>query len=117
MFVYGISCKPSHLVDLPPRTDADYYTEYGLLVFTAYVKPACIKNHGPLLTAHFIQAAKRLIENADRVIEVDLEHPFITEDEDAAVKVLKQLSPESQLAWYSIPRVATAETSPQMIIG
>ena len=117
MFVYGISCKPSHLVDLPPRTDADYYTEYGLLVFTSYVKPACIQNHRSYLTSHFIAAAKRLIENANRVFEVDLEHPYITEDEDAAVKVLQQLSPESRLTWYSIPHVATPDSGPQIIIS
>ena len=116
MFVYGIRCNPLHLVDLPHGTDADYYTEHGLLVFSSYAKPACIQNHGSQLTPNFIEAAKRLIENYKSVIEVDCEHPYITEAEDAAVRVLQELAPGSQLAWYSIPRVVTAANSPQMII-
>ena len=103
MFVYGISCKPAHLVDLPPRTEADYYKEHSLLVFSSYAKPACIRNYGPTLSTYFLDKAKQLIENTNRLIEVDLEHPYITEDEDAAVKVLQQLSPDSRLAWFSIP--------------
>jgi hypothetical protein len=103
MFVYGISCKSAHLVDLPPRTEADYYKEHSLLVFSSYAKPACIRNYGPTLTPYFLHKAKQLIENTNRLITVDLEHPYITEDEDAAVKVLQQLSPESHLSWYSIP--------------
>jgi len=116
MFVYGIRCNPVHLVDLPQGTDADYYTEFGVLVFPSYTKPACIRNSGDKLNAHFLAAAQRLIENYNGMVEVELEHPYITEDEDAAVKVLQGLAPGSEPTWYNIPRVVTPENSPQMMV-
>jgi len=117
MFVYGIRCNPVHLVDLPQGTDADYYTEFGILVFPSYSKPACLRNNSETLTAHFIDATKRLIEHSNGLSEVELEHPYITEDEDAAVKILQSLAPGSQLAWYNIPRVVTSENAPQMVVS
>jgi hypothetical protein len=116
MFVYGIVCAPAHLTDLPADTVADYYTEHTLLVFPSYTRPAVLCSSGTQLSPYFLQNAKRLIENAHARCEMELEQPFITEEEDAAVRVIQGLIPGSLPTWYNIPRVVTPETSPQLMV-
>jgi hypothetical protein len=49
---------------------------------------------------------KRIVEGQRRVQQMDLEHPYISEAEDAAVKVINDAIPNSSLSWYYVPMVA-----------
>jgi hypothetical protein len=106
MLVYGIRCAPSEISSLPKDTVADYYTDYGLLVFPTYTKPLAVEAHH-YLTPRFWANVKRVTENQRRIIAMEFEHPYITEAESAAVKVLQDAIPSSALNWYSVPVVAS----------
>ena len=103
MFVYGIRCNSAIVVTLPNTTDADYYMEHELLVFPSYSRPSCVRNHGPMLTKHFLADLKRIVERPDTVHELDLEEPFLEEEEDALVRRVRSVLPGSAPAWYHIP--------------
>ena len=106
MFVYGFKCNPSDLHALPRGTIADYYMEYGLLVFPAYSKPTTLQANGRLTPEFWDQVSRTLA--ATKPIAVQLEHPFITEAEDAAVKAI----PTADLDWYHVPRIVTPDMAP-----
>jgi len=105
MLVYGIRCAPNEVSALPKETVADYYMDYGLLVFPSYSKPLTLTAHNNL-SVRFWAAVKRIVEGQRRVQQMDLEHPYITETEDAAIKVIKEAIPTSSLSWYYVPMVA-----------
>ena len=102
MFVYGIRCAPADLTDLPSGATADYYLDYGLLVFPAYTRPTCVKGK---LTPEFWSRVRRVVSN--RVHNVELEHPYLTDDEGEVVSALKYLYPLTGPDWFHIPVVAT----------
>lgn len=102
MLVYGIRCAPIDLAGLPEGATADYYMDYGLLVFSEYTRPTCIKSHGHL-TPRFWNEVQRTIGSPEKPHEVDLEEPYITEDEDAVIKVLNEAYPGTGPAWYYVP--------------
>ena len=106
MFVYGFKCNPSDLHALPRGTIADYYMEYGLLVFPAYSKPTTLQANGRL-TPEFWDTVSRTL-SATKPVAFQLEHPFITEAEDAAVKAI----PTAYLDWYHVPRIVTPDMAP-----
>ncbi len=106
MFVYGFKCNPSDLHALPRGTIADYYVEYGLLVFPAYSKPTTLQANGRL-TPEFWDTVSRVLA-ATKPVAFQLEHPFITEAEDAAVKAI----PTAELDWYHVPRIVTPDMAP-----
>ena len=72
-------------------------------MFTAHTLPAAVRNHGPVLTEKFINKMKRMVETPRAVYEVEIEHPYISEEDDAAVKALQAVTPGALPAWYYIP--------------
>ncbi len=103
MFVYGVRCSPVDLSSLPPNAKADYYMDYGLLVFTAYTRPSSVDANGNL-GPRFWSEVDRMSNH--KVFEVILEHPYISDDEDAVVNALRACYPGLEPTWYHVPRVA-----------
>jgi hypothetical protein len=99
MLVYGIRCSASDLFSLPCNAEADYYSDYGILVFPSYSRPTVIKAHGTL-TPLFWNAAKSILERPTAVQDVDLEQPYITDAEAAIVNALN-----GKTYWYHVPRI------------
>ncbi len=104
MLVYGIRCSPSDLVNLPSDATADYYLDYSLLVFPYYTKPTAINSHG-YLSNRFWNMAKRVIQYSGSVSELDLEQPWITDEESDVVTALQQAYPDIRPNWYYVPKV------------
>jgi hypothetical protein len=101
MFVYGIRCSPSDLLGLPSGAVADYYMDYSLLVFPAYTRPGLLQSSG-YLTPDFWNRVRKMISGNVHV--VDREHPWISPEEDAVVRALREQYPAIQTEWYSVPR-------------
>jgi hypothetical protein len=102
MLVYGIRCPPQILSQLPPVA-ADYYLDWQLLTFPAYTRPTLLDARGHL-SSRFWSEVQRTLEQSTRIHDVDLEHPYITDDEDLAVRVILGKLPLTGLAWYYVPR-------------
>jgi len=103
MLIYGIRCSPDDLSNLPSTTVADYYLDYGLLVFPGYSKPTTIQAHGSL-TPRFWAEVNQILSNPKKVHVLEHEHPYITESEDSAVKYLEdQGHPPPE--WYYVPHL------------
>jgi hypothetical protein len=103
MFVYGVRCAPADLVDLPADAEADYYMDFGLLVFPTYTRATCIHSHGRLSPA-FWDRVKSFVEDPTRPRSVDLEHPWITGGEDAVIRALQEYYPGLDAGWYHVPQ-------------
>jgi hypothetical protein len=101
MFVYGIRCSPSDLLGLPSGAIADYYMDYSLLVFPCYTRPGVLQSYG-YLTPDFWKRAGKMIGGNVHVVE--REHPWISPEEDAVVRVLREQYPAIQTEWYYVPR-------------
>ena len=116
MFVYGIRCAPNDLLGLPADATADYYMDYGLLVFPAYSRATCIRAHGTHgLTQEFWQRARLLLQfPAKTHCASEMEHPWISEAESEVVKSLQEFYPDLQANWYYVPRTvsSTQESDP-----
>jgi len=111
MLVYGIRCAPADLTNLPSDAIADYYMDYGLLVFPEYTRPLAVASHG-YLNARFWERAKLAVEQPTRCRVVDnLEHPWITDEENDVLVALRQYYPNIQTEWYNVPQVAVHEPS------
>ena len=108
MLVYGIRCSPHDLFNFsgPLQTNADYYTDYSLLVFPGYTKGLCLHSHGSL-TPEFWDSTRRVIEKPQRVRVMDFEQPYLTEHESAVVAALQESYPTVQPDWYYVPLVHT----------
>jgi len=102
MLVYGIRCSPSDLFGIRVQANADYYTDYSLLVFPGYTKPLCLDSHGAL-TSEFWSTMRRVIEQPKQVRVMDFEQPYITEAEAAVVSSLQVSYPGLQPDWYYVP--------------
>jgi len=111
MLVYGIRCGLADLIGLPENTLADYYMDYGLLVFPDYSKATCIQNYGDQLNQNFFDNLKRVVEGADKVYEIDLEQPYITEKEDVVVKRIQETTPGVLPCWYHVPKIAATPSA------
>lgn len=107
MFVYGVRCAPLDLQHLP-EASADYYMDYGLLVFPEHTRATCVKNHGRL-TPQFWASVKRIVENPMKPHQVDLEDPYLEEPEAAVVEALRDAYPSTSAAWYYVPRAVIQE--------
>lgn len=107
MFVYGVRCAPLDLQDLP-EASADYYMDYGLLVFPTHIRATCVNSHG-YLTDRFWSSVKRIIENPMKPHQVDLEHPYLEESEAAVVDAIRDAYPSTGAAWYYVPRAIPHE--------
>lgn len=103
MLVYGIRCSPNDLFTVPMKTNADYYTDYSLLVFPGYTKGLCLDSHGTL-TSEFWGTVRRLVEQPNRVRVMDFEQPYLTEEEASVVLALQEAYPGLQPDWYYVPK-------------
>jgi hypothetical protein len=105
MLVYGIRCSPADLPALPASdARADYYLDYGLLIFPDYTRTTCVNSHGNI-TAAFWDKVARIVGSPRQPHEVSHEHPYITEDEDEVVHTLQDSYPTLQPTWYYVPQV------------
>ena len=107
MLVYGVRCAPNDLLNLPADAEADYYLDYGLLVFPSYTKGTVLRSHSSTLQPSFWRRVARLIENPLKPYEEELEQPFITDGEAAVVAALRESYPTLQSNWYYVPKVVT----------
>lgn len=114
MFVYGIRCAPNDLLGLPSDAEADYYMDYGLLVFPAYTcSTSLCANRRNGLTADFWQRARLLLQFPNKThCASEIEHPWISEGESAVVKSLQEFYPGLQANWYYVPRTFTQSSDP-----
>jgi hypothetical protein len=89
MYVYGIPCDAEH-------AGAAYLSAYGLLIFPAYTQPTCVQNHTmEALNPRFLKQFQAIVDHKGP-LRVDLEDPYITEEEYALVKKLGACS------WYYV---------------
>ena len=100
MLVYGIRCKPEQLVNLPSEASADYHVEHNLLVFPSYTRPLTLNSNGHL-TKQFWDEFNAIIHG--RTWVVDREHPYITEEEFAILRAIKEISPLTTTDWFYLP--------------
>lgn len=108
MLVYGIRCEQSNLATLPKDTVADYYIDYGLLVFPAFSKPTCITTRGSRITSDFLHTMRLLVEQSKSVIAMDFEHPYLSEQDATTVKAIQNVAGSHvKPDWYHVPRLAT----------
>lgn len=103
MLVYGIRCNSATVVSLPNTTNADYYMEHELLVFPSYNRSTCIRNYGSTLTQRFLADFKRIAETPDTVHSMELEDPYITEEESALIQTVQASLPSARAGWYYLP--------------
>ena len=108
MFVYGIRCPVTFLPRLPEGIKADYYMEYGLLVFPNYTQPTGLRSHLKQMTPEYIELCRRVIEcQPTDAIEMDrLEHPYLTSEEADAVWAVKTEMPEVDSCWFHVKTLA-----------
>ena len=109
MFVYGISCPVTTIQYIAQNTRADYYMEYGILIFPEFTTASYIQNHNNTNMSEntiFQQLCKVVIENKMVATKVIREHPYLTESADDAVWKIREHNPTSDLSWYYVPRVA-----------
>jgi len=112
MLVYGVRCAPNDLLNLPADAEADYYLDYGLLVFPSYTRGTVLRSYGSKIHPSFWRRVARLIEEPLKPYEDDREQPFITDGEAAVVAALRESYPTLQANWYYVPKVASVATTP-----
>lgn len=115
MFVYGIRCAPADLMAIYERIPqgsaaADYYMDYGLLIFPEYTRPSFIQAHAGL-TDTFWNRVRRVVEAPNRPHTVELEHPWISDSQSHVVRIIKDAYPSTDTDWYYVPAVAAATPS------
>lgn len=104
MFVLGINCNN----DIVHRISAtDYYVNNGVLIFPRFTRSVTISTHGRKPTDVFWHAATKIITN--RFHAVDIELPWISEDEEKMVKTIQETEPGAYVSWYYMP---TPESNP-----
>lgn len=115
MFVYGIRCAPADLSYLPESATADYYIDYGLLIFPHYTRAGCISaevagGSGSGLTPAFWNAVKLLVEDPIRPHRVShyKQNATLSDGETTVLHEIQRAFPMTEAAWYNVPKVATA---------
>jgi glycerol kinase len=99
MLVYGIRCNLSDVdSQLVAAAGAEYNEKHGLLLFPAYAKPGYFENNRTNLNRRFIETIQRVLEAKDKAHVIDLEQPYISEEEDAIVKAVRGVT-----NWYYLP--------------
>jgi hypothetical protein len=115
MYVYGIPCSPQDLFGLPANANADYYMDYGLLIFPAYTKPTSFVSRGPDITPAFWSRVKKFVEEPFQARVVDLEHPYISTEEYDVVRALQQKYPTATTYWFYLPKVVNKNAPQHMM--
>ena len=115
MLVYGIRCDKNVLSQLPKDTVADYYTNYGMLVFPAYSRPTVLDAQGHL-SPTFWHSTRLVLQNPSQVFAMDLEQPFVSDAESAAIKIIQTTNSELP-DWYHVPLVVTPDMSPTIVVA
>jgi hypothetical protein len=100
MFVYGVRCNPNQLRNISGSVQADYYIDYGILVFPHYTKTSGLDSHG-ILGPYFWGQAKQMIEHPSTVVSMDFEHPWITDEEQ---DILTSMPHSAQASWFYVPK-------------
>jgi hypothetical protein len=116
MYVYGIPCSPNDLFGLPANANADYYMDYGLLIFPAYTKPTSFRSHGPEIQPDFWSHVKKFVEAPFQARVVDLEHPYISTEEHEVVVALKRKYPTLDTYWFYLPKVVNKNAPQNMVV-
>jgi hypothetical protein len=101
MYVYGIHCAPADLQTIPLIAEADYFMDYGLLVFPQYSKPVFLTTRGRTPSANFW--ADVAIVAKRKIVPVSREDPYITDEEEEMVKAIQEIHPYSDLQWFYVP--------------
>ena len=109
MFVYGIRCAPNDLMGLPADANADYYLDYGLLVFPTHTKASFLRAHSQGgLNADFWQRVRLMLQfSAKTHCVTHMEQPWLSDEESAVVSALQEFYPGLQADWYYVPRTVT----------
>lgn len=109
MYVYGIRCAPCDLSGLPENAQADYYMDYGLLVFPTYTRASCIRSYGKRLGTGFWTQARLMLQYPMKShCAAYLEHPWLAREETSVVAALREFYPGLEANWYYVPRTVTA---------
>jgi hypothetical protein len=113
MFVYGIRCAPADLMSVFSRlpqgsTEADYYVDYGMLVFPQYTRPSVVQAHSGL-SPEFWDSVSRIVQTPGRPHTVQMEHPWITDQQSLIVRIIKEAYPSADTDWFYVPTVATTQ--------
>ena len=126
MFVYGIRCAPADLLAIASRlrqggchptaeeaggTEADYYMDYGILVFPQYTRPSVVQAHAGL-TPQFWSRVRRIVETPGRPHAVEMEHPWISDEQADVVRVIKDAYPTADTDWFYVPAVSNTPPVP-----
>ena len=112
MFVYGVRCAPNDLMGLPADANADYYMDYGLLVFPQHTQPTTLQAPGGRLTSDFWHQARLVLAFPHKTHRAThLEQPWLSEGEGAVVTALQEFYPGLQADWFYVPRTASAATA------
>ena len=96
MYVYGIPCDSAYAGSSDAeQAGATYLSTYGLLIFPTYTQPTCAQNHTMgSLNPRFLDQFQAIVDN--KILRVDLEDPYISEEEYALVKKIGICS------WYYV---------------
>ncbi len=107
MFVYGVRCAPNDLMGLPADANADYYMDYGLLVFPQHTRATTLTAPAGRLTADFWHQVRLVLEFPAKTHRAAaIEQPWLSDEEGAVVTALQQFYPGLQADWYYVPRTA-----------
>ena len=114
MFVYGVRCAPNDLLGLPANATADYYLDYGLLVFPTHTRASYLQNtRASGITPEFWHRARLMIQFPSKTHTVThLEQPWLSEGEGAVIEALQEFYPRLQPDWYYVPRTVTQGSDP-----
>jgi hypothetical protein len=110
MYVYGIHCDPADIQLIPLTAAADYYMDYGILVFPQYTTAVHLTSRGQTPTPHFWSEVQIVAKN--RVMPVTREDLYITEEEDEMVRAIRELRPYSDLQWFYVPATTCQASTP-----
>lgn len=114
MFVYGVRCSAADvtaLVNSGCPVVGDYYMDHGLLVFPEYSKTTCIAATDRLhMNTEFWSRVNAIATGVSREMDI-AEHPYLTDEEAAALNAIRTSCPAAVTAWYFLP-----ETMPPTLV-
>lgn len=107
MFVYGVRCAPNDLMGLPADAHADYYMDYGLLVFPQHTRATMLQAPASL-TPEFWHRVRLVLAFPHKTHRAThLEHPWLSDGEGEVITALQEFYPGLQPDWFYVPRTAS----------